>query len=160
MRPLLLLISLCCMLNSCGISKYGIKNAWVFTEERFPGNIQVDDQGNQVTKAVMVETAVFLETKTKELPVWTSLEIDGQSYQITENKLVQSPFTIGKNKMDESPVTIVAAEGNFLYRISIEPVDPQKVQIKNIKLIGESVNGKITVHVDKKPVPLLPQMVP
>lgn len=161
-KPMLLLSLICCLFNSCGLSKYGIKEAWVFTEEKFRGTIQVDDNGNPVTKGVMVETTIFLETETKDLPVWTTAEIDGKTYSIKENIQVQSPSTIGKNKTDETPVTITASTGHFLYRLTLESFDPSEhtSAINNIRLTGNSAEGSTSVRVKRKAIPLLPQMIP
>lgn len=158
---MLFLSLLCCMLCSCGLSKYGIKEAWVFTEERFRGNIQVDDEGNPVTKAVLIEMSIFLETKTQDLPVWTSVELDGKVYKITGNKIVKTPFSVGKKKADETPVTINIAPGNFCYRLLLDSYDPENhPAINTIKLHGESASGDVTLRLKKKAIPLLPQMIP
>jgi hypothetical protein len=162
MRSMLLLFLLSCLLNSCGLSRYGIKEAWVFTEEKFRGNIQVDEHGTPVTKGVMVETTVFFETKEQDLPSFTLAEINGKSYKVKESMQVKSPYPIGKNKADETPVTITIARDHFLYRIVIESFDPSENsnEINGLRLVGESPEGKISIRLDKKAVQLLPQMVP
>jgi hypothetical protein len=161
-RSILLFCLLSCILCSCGMSKYGLKDAWVFTEEKFRGNIQVDDAGNPVTKGVLIEMSIYLETKTQDLPSWTSVEMDGKRYEIKENKLVESPHTIGKTKADETPVILTAAPGNFLYRLVLESYDPGEAPagIKEIMLNGETASGKVSIRIKKKTIPLLPQMVP
>jgi hypothetical protein len=163
MRYPILFFMLASMLTGCGMTKYGISEAWVFTEEKFRGNIQVDnDDGIPAAKGVMIETNIFLETTTSEQPEWTSAEINGKQYKIKEATLVKSPFDVGKKKTDETPVTISTTAGNYLYRLSVEAFDPEETnsEISNIRLSGVKNGNEITLRIRKKATSLLPEMVP
>lgn len=161
-RSMLLLCLACYIFSSCGLSKHGIKEAWIFTEEKFRGNIQVDENGNPLTKAVVVETSIFLESKTQDTPTWTSANIDGKIYKVVETTLVTSPVIVGKNKNDESPVIIAAAKEHFLFRLVLESFDPLQADkdIEGITLLGGSSEKPVYFNIKKKATALLPQMVP
>jgi hypothetical protein len=109
----------------------------------------------------MIETSIFLEKKTNELPFWTAVSIDEKAYKIKEIVEVKSPFIVGKNKQDESPITITIRPNNFLYRITIVPIDPENLEMKNINLISQTTAGASEIlRLNKKVVQLLPQMIP
>jgi hypothetical protein len=163
MRYAFLVCLVVCVLTGCGMSKYGISEAWVFTEEKFRGNIQVDnDDGSPAAKGVMIETNIFLETTTSELPKWISVTINGKQYKIKEASVVKSPFTVGKKKADETHVTISTTGENYLYRLSVEAFDRDENngEINDIRLSGEKKGKEITLRIKKKATWLLPEMVP
>lgn len=160
-RSLVLLAVFSWLLSSCGMSRYGLKNAWVFTEEKFRGTVQVDDNGTPITKGMVIEMSIYLDATAEELPRWTSVDIDGKTFGIKEAGQVPSPVMVGKNKTDEKEVIINAGEGNHMFRLVTEPIDPEAIgTIGSIRLHGEYQSEKISIRIRKQVVPLLPQMVP
>src|ERR1044072_5949970 len=105
--------------------KYGIQHKWVFTIDRYRGNVQVDENGNPVSKGVVTETIIYLEIKPKDSIAWQKAIINGTDYNIISTSQVSSPVNPGSPKTDLDPMLTIESTGeNKLCRLVLTPADP------------------------------------
>lgn len=143
MKVLLLYVLLCVQFFSCAqvhsISKKMIATYTVHN----PGNIAVDDSGNELNGKNIIPV-VYLETTSKDLHLEKAL-LDKSEYVVTQQLVSSQPYLAGINFKTNEKVMAQPDKNNFLWRIEIAPISLKtnsEYQIDTIILKGK-YQGKV-----------------
>jgi hypothetical protein len=100
-------------------SKNGIVKAQFFLQERMPGTLAVDENGNPVHQGPYLDYKAIVETMPGRQPVINKIWMDGTSYSVTANQ-VASPHKAGVAKETQEPVIVSAAKGNKIWELLLQ----------------------------------------
>lgn len=131
-----------------------VKNAWAFVKISAPGNVMVDEGGNEVRRMIVKRT-IYLET-----PYVATLTIEkiiaGSTFNGSVEKLNVQREIAGM-RMDKQ-IIINVQRNHSLWKIDVTPVTTNKVKslekpLANIQITGR-INGKKFLKTIKKEVQL------
>lgn len=143
-------------LYACAQSRYSIKNSYAFYKVHLPGNIAVDEHGNEIP-ATDTLYFVYVETST-ELIQWNVAWKNDKTYSILSHLADTNFIDAGSDKITNERMIIHASPGNKLWQLRLIPTDnkistPIKILPGEI-LIKGTYNAKIILKKIKKEVEL------
>jgi len=143
-------------LYACAQSKYSIKNIYGVYEVHLPGNIAVDQNGNEISSRDTLNV-IYVETSTKQIQ-WNVAWKNDKTYSILSHLSDTNFIDAGTNTITNEKMIIHASTGNKLWQLRLIPLDskissPVKILQDEILLLG-SYNGKRILQKIKKQVEL------
>jgi hypothetical protein len=125
-------------------AKNGIIKTAFFLQERMPGTIAVDENGNPMTQGPFLDYKAVVETAPGKQPSFNKVWIDGKSYTVSVTE-VSAPYKIGLSKDSQQPINVDAGKGNKIWELSLQEDEVDKSFKKSNSrgiVIEGSYNGK------------------
>ncbi|HVE61974.1 MAG TPA: hypothetical protein VNA26_09150, partial [Chitinophagaceae bacterium] len=109
--------------NACAQSIHDMQKGYAFFKESIPGNIQVDEKGNEIKPALDTVRFVFIEWKGKSSPPIDIVSYRGKIFNASIFPVVQTQVEIGQAKISGENIILKPARGNTLWRILLTYTD-------------------------------------
>ena len=143
-------------LYACAQSKYSIKNIYAVYEVHLPGNIAVDQSGNEISSRDTLNV-VYVETSSGQIQ-WNVAWKNDKTYSILSYLAHTNFIDAGTDKNTNEKMIIHASPGNKLWQLRLIPSDskislPAKI-LQNEILLEGTYNGKKILQKIKKQVEL------
>lgn len=143
-------------LYACAQSKYSIKNIYAVYEVHLPGNIAVDQNGNEIPSRDTLNF-IYIETSTEKIQ-WNMAWKNDKNYSILSRLIDTNFIDAGTDKITNESMIIHASAGNKLWQLQLIPSEkrissPVKILQDEILLQG-TYNGKRILQKIKKQVEL------
>ncbi|KAA9039390.1 hypothetical protein FW778_11225 [Ginsengibacter hankyongi] len=143
-------------LYACAQSKYSIKNIYAVYEVHLPGNIAVDQNGNEIPSRDTLNV-VYVETSSGPIQ-WNEAWKNDKTYSILSHVADTNFIDAGTDKNTNEKMIIHASPGNKLWQLRLIPSDskislPAKI-LQNEILLEGTYNGKKILQKIKKQVEL------
>ena len=116
--------------NSKAKAANGIVKVQIFLQERMPGTLRVDDNGQPLTQGPFLDYKAIVETLSGKQPTFMKVWIDGVSYFATPIE-VKAPYTVGVDKSSQQPVVVNAKAGNKLWQLDLQKDETKPKQMKS-----------------------------
>jgi hypothetical protein len=160
LRQLFLLSFVLIAISSCAQSKYGIKKITAFYALRAPGNIAVDEKGNELYSGPDTIHTIYIEVSGKNTVKWEDAWKNNNYYTLIGTKITQAIFEAGMDK-NNNKVILKPATGNTLWQLSLSPSEikmtkPAKAFQDEIILLGKYNGKKIIQKISKLTELVLP----
>ena len=141
---------------ACAQSKYAIKNIYAIYKVHLPGNIRVDENGNEIPSRDTVNL-IYIESPTEGIH-WDTAWKNGKTYSILPTLIDTGSFDVGTNKMTNENMIIHAAAGDKLWQLQLI-VSEKRIQqpvtiLQNEILLQGTYNGKRILQKIKNQVEL------
>ena len=138
---------------SCAQSKYSIKNIYSVYKVHLPGNIAVDENGNEIPSRDTINL-IYLESPTQNIH-WTNAWKNGKTFSILPALIDSNSYDIGTKKMTNENMIIHSSGGNKLWQLQLIASDetmpqPEKLLRDEILLEGIYQGKKILQKVEKQ----------
>jgi hypothetical protein len=141
---------------ACAQSKYAVKNIYSFYKVHLPGNIPVDENGNEIPSRDTVNL-IFIESSKEDIH-WDTAWKNGKTYFIIPTLIDTGFFDVGTNKMTNENMIIHAFAGNKLWQLQLIASEKKILQPSNILqgeiLLRGTYNGKRILQKIKSQVEL------
>jgi hypothetical protein len=145
LRQLFLLSFVLIALSSCAQSKYSIKKITAFYALRTPGNIAVDEKGNELYSGPDTIHTIYIEVSGKNTVKWEDAWKNNNYYTLISTKITQAIFEAGMDK-NSNKVILKPATGNTLWQLSLSPSETKTSKpgkgVANEIIIQGKYNGK------------------
>lgn len=115
--------------SSAGQIKSIVKKTYSFATERQPGNIPVDVNGNEILVEMEPGIQVYVETTNKNI-TWDSAWFNGKTYLLVMQNVGQQNTDAGRIKMTGKNAVIKIAPGNYLWQLSLFPLETIQPAVK------------------------------
>jgi len=129
---------------ACAQSKYAIKNIYAIYKVHLPGNIRVDENGNEIPSRDTVNL-IYIESPTEGIH-WDTAWKNGKTYSILPTLIDTGSFDVGTNKITNENMIIHASAGNKLWQLQLilsgEKNPPPLNILQGEILLGGTYNGK------------------
>jgi hypothetical protein len=136
-------------------AKNGIIKTEVFLQERMPGTIAVDENGNPMRQGPFLDYKAIVETAPGKQPTFNRVWIDGKSFSVLVNEVI-APYKVGLSKESQQPINVDAGKGNKIWELSLQEDEVDKSLKKSNStgiVIEGSYNGKaFTLPLNNIPV--------
>jgi hypothetical protein len=131
-------------LSSCAQSKYGIKKIIAFYAIPRPGNIPVDEKGNEIYKAPDTVHVIYIEMSSKNIS-WQQAWLNNKNYGLSAVLIQTTPMEAGINSITKKRILLQPSIGNSLWQIQLVPAEkivqaPQNIKTGEILLMGQYGN--------------------
>ena len=144
-RHVIVCIAIFCIMfisySSFGQTKLIINNGYSFFYEHLPGNIMVDRDGNSQKLKIDTTIILYIETNTNKIN-WEIAGMDGISYDIASQLIVQTPFIVGNLKNNNNLITIPIKKNTFLWQIYLTSIPFKKVKLSSNNTNEIFIKGK------------------
>jgi hypothetical protein len=141
---------------ACAQSKYAIKNVYAVYKVHLPGNIRVDENGNEIPSRDTVNL-IFIESSKEDIN-WDIAWKNGKTYFIISALIDSGSFDVGTNKMTNENMIIHASAGNKLWQLQLIVSEKKIPQPENILqdevLLQGTYHGKRILQKTKRQVEL------
>lgn len=141
---------------ACAQSKYAIKNIYAIYKVHLPGNIRVDENGNEIPSRDTVNL-IYIESPTEDIH-WDTAWKNGKTYFILPTLIDTGSFDVGTNKMTNKNIIIHASAGNKLWQLQLILSEkknlPPVTILQNEILLQGTYNGKRILQKIKNQVEL------
>ena len=138
-------------LSSCAQTKHGIKNIHAFNTVQLPGNIEVNQNGNQ--NQALTDTSFFLYVEANQEINWQRATRNTKCYKIIKTEIKNSPIEIGETNIDKTKITLNPEKENRIWHLLLVPDQNCSTSFENeqniIILEGELSGKKIRQTVNK-----------
>ncbi len=124
MRYHLMLLTIFCI--GCAASaqiKNGVIKSAAFFTEHSPGNIAVDENGNELGPRITIALQVFLEVKKDENFIWDTAWYNQKAYTIQSFKITEKKINVGVLSATGEPAFINTKSNNILLQLNFMPID-------------------------------------
>lgn len=130
----------------------GIVNIQGVYTKKFPGNIPVNDKGKLLFGGADTLITIYAETSGKG-PEWKMAWWGGKNYSIISMLILQTPYEAGTNARDEKKIILNPANGNKLWRLSLQSCEkkidlPQKIKPGQLLLKAKYLDKTIFRKID------------
>ncbi|MGZ4048512.1 MAG: hypothetical protein ACXVNN_04060, partial [Bacteroidia bacterium] len=143
-------------LYACAQSKYSIKNIYAVYEVHLPGNIAVDQNGNEIPSRDTLNF-IYVETSTDKIQ-WDMAWKNDKNYSILSRLIDTNFIDAGTDKITNESMIIHASAGNKLWQLQLitsEKKIPAPVNILGGEILLQGIyNGKKILQKIKKQVEL------
>ncbi len=103
--------------TACAQSLHGIQKGYAFFKESIPGNIQVDERGNEVKPGIDTVRFIFIEWKGRVLPPINTVQYKNKNFQVSIFPVEQSQVEVGQEKISGKNIILKPAKGNTLWKL-------------------------------------------
>jgi hypothetical protein len=121
--------------TACAQSLHGIQKGYAFFKESIPGNIQVDEKGDEVKTGVDTVRFIFIEWKGKLTPAIDIVLYKNKIFNASIFPVGQLQVEVGQEKISGENITLQPAKGNTLWRLALTPIGQSNSQGTNNKII-------------------------
>lgn len=141
----------------CAQSRYPIKNVYAVYKVHLPGNIAVDENGNEIASRDTLNF-IYIESPTKNI-VWDAAWKNGTTYFIRPTLIDSNPFDAGINAITNENMVIHISDNNRLWQLQLIPSEkklpvPSKIVHDEILLQGkyrgktilQKINNQVKLH--------------
>jgi len=143
-------------LYACAQSKYSIKNIYAVYQVHLPGNIAVDQNGNEIAPRDTINI-LYVETSTEKIQ-WNMAWKNDKKYSIISRLIDTGYIDVGANKMTNKNMIIHASAGNKLWQLQLIVSEKKGLPPVNILqdeiLLRGTYNGKRILQKIKNQVEL------
>ena len=105
------------MFTACAQSQYGMQKGYAFFKKSIPGNIQVDERGNEVKPGIDTVRFIFIEWKGRVLPPINTVQYKNKNFQVSIFPVEQSQVEVGQEKISGKNIILKPAKGNTLWKL-------------------------------------------
>ena len=131
-------------LYACAQSKYSIKNIYAVYQVHLPGNVAVDQNGNEIPSRDTINI-IYVETSTEKIQ-WNAAWKNNKNYSIISRLIDTNYINVGTNKITNENMIIHASSGNKLWQLQLilsgEKNPPPLNILQGEILLGGTYNGK------------------
>jgi hypothetical protein len=110
-----------------------MQKGYAFFKKSMPGNIQVDEKGNEVNPAIDTVRFIFIESKGSLPPTIDSVIYRNKIFSTSIIPVNQLQVEVGQEKISGENIILKPARGNTLWRILLTSTD------KNPSVAGKAV---------------------
>lgn len=157
------LLQICCLLAFCSGNaqvKNNVAKLHAYLTKTTAGNIQTDQNGNEIGTAIEYVHNVYAETTGKYLPQWNMVFTNNGVYAIQATEIAGGKHEVGKLKGQTKTVRIAARRGNRLWKLELVavkariPADIAALLKRNDVVVTTEWKGKQFTHTIAKEVEL------
>ena len=123
------------MFTACAQSLHSMQNGYAFFKKLNPGNIQVDENGNEANRGADTVRFIFIEWKGKLSPAIDIVLYRNEIFNASIFPVEQSQVEVGQEKISGENITLQPARGNTLWRLALTPIGQSNSQGTNNKII-------------------------
>lgn len=102
--------------------KNNVARLHAFVQETVAGNVQVDENGNQLESGVDVVHQLFVETTGKYVPQWNVVYTRKGVFAVQAEEIKGLRHQVGKLKSNGKASVITAKRGNRLWKLELIPM--------------------------------------
>jgi hypothetical protein len=140
-------------LLACAQSKYSIKNIYAIYKVHLPGNIAVNENGNEISARDTVNL-IYIESTAQDIH-WNNAWKNGKTFTILPTLIDSNSYDIGTKKMTNENMIIHSSRGNKLWQLQLIVSDeaikqPEKLLQDEILLEGMYQGKKIFQKIEKQ----------
>ena len=121
--------------TSCAQPLHGLQKGYAFFKKSAPGNIQVDEKGNEIKPGIDTVRFIFIEWKGTLSPTIDSIQYRNKIFSISVFPVEQSQVEIGQEKIGGENIILKPAKGNTLWRILLTSAVKRNSTVANDKII-------------------------
>jgi hypothetical protein len=121
-HQLITLLFCCLFLCSCAQQKKIIKQVYAFYNEKVPGIIQTDENGNPLPVKIDTVIVVYIETTSKVI-FWDSAWNNTKQFKIISQIIETKSYEAGFKKGTTEKVVIAVDPEHFLYQLYLQPIN-------------------------------------
>lgn len=141
---------------ACAQSKYSIKNIYAFYKVHLPGNIAVDENGNEIPSRDTINF-IYIESPSKDIH-WKNAWKNGKTFTILPTLIDAISYDVGTIKTTNEKMLVHVTHGNKLWQLQLIASDeiiapPEKILQDEILLEGVHHGNQILKTI-KNPVEL------
>jgi hypothetical protein len=146
-------------LFSCAQTNTIVKKVYSFYTEHTPGNIAVDQNGNELTARLDTAIQVYVEASVKNI-TWDTAWLNNKSYLIITQLVTQDSIDAGIKKDESTRAVIRVKKGYYLWQLYLQPLFKtennkyKKMKVENEILLKGKYKGMIFLQKAGKPVQL------
>ncbi len=146
-------------LFSCAQSNTIVKKVYSFYTEHTPGNIAVDQNGNELTARVDTAIQVYVEASAKNI-IWDTAWFNNRSYLIITQLVTRDSIDAGIKKDEGKHAVIKGKKGTYIWQLYLQPLFKtenykyKKMEVENEILLKGKYKGMILLQKAGKPVQL------
>ena len=138
---------------ACAQSKYSIKNIYAVYKVHLPGNIALNENGNEIPARDTVNL-IYIESPAKDIH-WNNAWKNGKTFSILPTLIDSNSYNIGTKKMTNDNMIIHSSNGNKLWQLQLITSDeiipqPEKLSQGEILLEGIYQGKKILQKIEKQ----------
>jgi hypothetical protein len=123
------------MFTACAQPLHGIQKGYAFFKKSTPGNIQVDENGNEVKRGEDTVRFIFIEWKGKFSPAIDIVLYRNEIFNASIFPVEQSQVEVGQEKISGENITLKPTRGNTLWRIILTKANKKNSPTANDKII-------------------------
>jgi hypothetical protein len=123
------------MFTACAQSLHSMQNGYAFFKKLNPGNIQVDENGNEANRGADTVRFIFIELKGKLSPSIDIVLYRNEIFNASIFPVEQSQVEIGQEKISGENITLKPTKGNTLWRIILTKANKQNSPTASDKII-------------------------
>ena len=129
--------------TSCAQPLYSLHRGYAFFKKSTPGNIQVDEKGNEIKPGIDTVRFIFIEWKGKLSPTIDSVQYRNKIFNASVFPVEQAYVEVGQEKISGENIILKPAMGNTLWRILLASTNkkPSFAEKAVIRLKGKK-NGR------------------
>jgi hypothetical protein len=120
--------------TSCAQPLYSLHRGYAFFKKSTPGNIQVDEKGNEIKPGIDTVRFIFIEWKGKLSPTIDSVQYRNKIFSISVFPVEQSQVEIGQEKISGENIILKPSKGNSLWRLVLMAGEKSNSAIANDKI--------------------------
>ena len=131
---------------ACSQSKYSIKNIYAVYKVHLPGNIAINENGNEIPSRDTVNL-IFIESHGKDMH-WSNAWKNGKSFSILPTLIDSGTYNIGTKKMTNENMIIHSSSGNKLWQLQLIATDqtiPQPEKLSRDEILLEGIYQRKTI---------------
>ena len=128
--------------TACAQSLHGIQKGYAFFKESIPGNIQVDEKGDEVKRGVDTVRFIFIEWKGKLSPAIDIVLYRNEIFNASIFPVEQSQVEVGQEKISGENITLQPARGNTLWKVLLISTDKKAVAGNAVIKLKGKRNGR------------------
>jgi len=139
MKPLLLIGCFVGVLifTSCAQSLHDMQKGYAFFKESIPGNIQVDEKGNEIKPGIDTVRFIFVEWKGKLPPPIDIVLYRNRIFNVSIFPVEQPHVELGQEKISGKNIILKPAKGNTLWKLLLTSVGNKNSLTYSYKIILE-----------------------
>jgi len=129
--------------TSCAQPLYSLHRGYAFFKKSTPGNIQVDEKGNEIKPGIDTVRFIFIEWKGKLSPPIDIVLYKNKIFTVSVFPVEQAYIEVGQEKISGENIILKPAKGNTLWRIVLTSAIKRNSAIANDRIILKGKkNGK------------------
>ncbi|MDQ3681728.1 MAG: hypothetical protein M3352_01490 [Bacteroidota bacterium] len=123
------------MFTGCAQSLHSMQNGYAFFKKLNPGNVQVDENGNEANRGADTVRFIFIELKGKLSPSIDIVLYRNEIFNASIFPVEQSQVEVGQEKISGENITLKPAMGNTLWRIILTKANKKNSLAASDKII-------------------------
>lgn len=130
------------MCTTCAQPLHGIQKGYAFFKKSIPGNIQVDEKGNEVNPVVDTVRFIFIESKGKLPPSIDNVIYRNKTLNASILPVNQPQVQVGQEKISGKNIILKPARGNTLWKVLLISTDKKPVAGNAVIKLKGKRNGR------------------